>query len=106
MLGFLSGDWSLPILPTLIITILTLGMISQLYPTSGKLKISVLVYIFMITGMGITSFGRLEALQTFPTLIIAIGASLFMVSDRMLGWNKFKTPFYLAEGIILFTYYS
>ena len=106
MLGFLSGDWSLPILPTLIITILTLGMISQLYPTSGKLKIPVLVYIFMITGMGITSFGRLEALQTFPTLIGAIGASLFMISDGVLGWNKFKNPFYLAAGIILITYYS
>ena len=106
MLGFLSGDWSLPILPTLIITILALGMISQLYPTSGKLKIPVLVYIFMIAGMGITSFGRLEALQTFPTLIGAIGASLFMISDGVLGWNKFKNPFHLAEGIILITYYS
>ena len=106
MLGFLSGDWSLPILPTLIITILALGMISQLYTTSGKLKIPVLVYIFMITGIGITSFGRLEALQTFPTLIGAIVASLFMISDGVLGWNKFKNPFHLAEGIILITYYS
>ena len=106
MLGFLSGDWSLPILPTLIITILALGMISQLYPTSGKLKIPVLVYIFMIAGMGITSFGRLEALQTFPTLIGAIVASLFMISDGVLGWNKFKNPFHLAEAIILITYYS
>ena len=106
MLGFLSGDWSLPILPTLIITILALGMISQLYPTSGKLKIPVLVYIFMIAGMGVTSFGRLEALQTFPTFIGAIGASLFMISDGVLGWNKFKNPFHLAEGIILITYYS
>ena len=106
MLGFLSGDWSLPILPTLIITILALGMISQLYPISGKLKIPVLVYIFMIAGMGVTSFGRLEALQTFPTFIGAIGASLFMISDGVLGWNKFKNPFHLAEGIILITYYS
>ena len=106
MLGFLSGDWSLPILPTLIITILALGMISQLYTTSGKLKIPVLVYIFMIAGMGITSFGRLETLQTFPTLIGTIGASLFMISDGVLGWNKFKNPFHLAEGIILITYYS
>lgn len=106
MLGFLSGDWSLPILPTLIITILALGMISQLYTTSGKLKIPVLVYIFMIAGMGVTSFGRLEALQTFPTFIGAIGASLFMISDGVLGWNKFKNPFHLAEGIILITYYS
>ena len=106
MLGFLSGDWSLPILPTLIITILALGMVFQLYPTLEKLKIPVLVYIFMIAGMGITSFGRLEALQTFPTLIGAIGASLFMISDGVLGWNKFKNPFHLAAGIILITYYS
>ena len=106
MLGFLSGDWSLPILPTLIITILALGMFSQLYPTSGKLKIPVLVYILMIAGMGITSFGRIDALQSFSALIGSMGASLFMISDGVLGWNKFKNPFNLAEGIILITYYS
>jgi len=106
ILGFLSGNWSFPLLSTLTITILALGMILQLYPSAGKLKIPVLVYIIVITGMGITSFGRLEALQTFPTLIGAIGASLFMISDGVLGWNKFKNPFHLAEGIILITYYS
>ena len=106
MLGFLSGDWSLPILPTLIITILALGMISQLYPISGKLKIPVLVYIFMIAGMGISAFGRLDALQSFSALIGSMGASLFMVSDGVLGWNKFKNPIHLAEAIILITYYS
>jgi uncharacterized membrane protein YhhN len=35
-----------------------------------------------------------------------MGASLFMISDGVLGWNKFKNPFNLAEGIILITYYS
>jgi hypothetical protein len=29
-----------------------------------------------------------------------------MISDGVLGWNKFKNPFHLAEGIILITYYS
>ena len=106
MLGFLSSDWSLPMLPTLIITILALGMFFQLYPTLGKLKIPVLVYILMIAGMGITSFGRLDALQSFSALIGSMGASLFMISDGVLGWNKFKNPFNLAEGIILITYYS
>ena len=85
MLGFLSGGRSLPMLPTLIITILALGMIFQLYPTLEKLKIPDLVYIFMIAGMRITSFRRLEALQNFPTLIGAIDASLFMISDGVLG---------------------
>ena len=106
MVGFLSGDWSIPILPTIIIIILVIGMVSQLYPTAGKLKIPVLVYITVIAGMGITAFGRLEAFQSTPAMIGAIGATLFMVSDGVRGWNKFKSPFYLAEGIILFTYYS
>ena len=106
MVGFLSGDWSIPILPTIIIIILVIGMVSQLYPTAGKLKIPVLVYITVIAGMGITAFGRLEAFQSTPAMIGAIGATLFMVSDGVLGWNKFKSPFYVAEGIILFTYYS
>ena len=79
---------------------------SQLYPTSGKLKIPVLVYITVIAGMGITAFGRLESIQSTPAMIGALGATLFMISDGILGWNKFKKPFHLAEGIILLTYYS
>ena len=106
MVGFLSDDWSIPILPIIIIIILVIGMVSQLYPSAGKLKIPVLVYITVIAGMGITAFGRFEALQSTPAIIGAIGATLFMVSDGVLGWNKFKSPFYVAEGIILFTYYS
>ena len=69
MLGFLSGDWSLPILPTLIITILALGMISQLYTTSGKLKIPVLVYIFMIAGMGVRLSEDLKLFKHFQPLL-------------------------------------
>ena len=106
MVGFLSDDWSIPILPIIIIIILVIGMVSQLYPSAEKLKIPVLVYIAVIAGMGITAFGRFEALQSTPAIIGAIGATLFMVSDGVLGWNKFKSPFYVAEGIILFTYYS
>ena len=106
MVAFISCDWSVPILPTIIIIILAMGMISQLYPIAGKLKIPVLVYITTIAGMGITAFGRLEAVQSTPSMIGAIGATLFMVSDGVLGWNKFKKPFHLAEGIILFSYYS
>jgi len=106
ILGFLSGNWSFPLFPTLIITILALGMILQLYPSTRKLKILVLVYITVITGMGISAFGRLDAFQSFSALIGSMGASLFMVSDGVLGWNKFKKPFHLADGIILFSYYS
>ena len=106
MVAFISCDWSVPILPTIIIIILAMGMISQLYPTAGKLKIPVLVYITTIAGMGITAFGKLEAIQSTPAIIGAMGATLFMISDGILGWNKFKKPFHLAEGIILLTYYS
>ncbi len=106
MVALISCDWSVPIFPTIIIIILAMGMISQLYPTSGKLKIPVLVYITVIAGMGITAFGRLEAIQSTPAIIGAMGATLFMISDGILGWNKFKKPFHLAEGIILVAYYS
>ena len=38
MLGFLSSDWSLPMLPTLIITILALGMFFSTLSHLGKIK--------------------------------------------------------------------
>ena len=80
-------------------------MITQLYPKAGKLKIPVVIYIAVIGAMGFSAFGRLEAFQSTPTMLGAVGATLFMISDGVLGWNKFKNKFPLAEAIILITYY-
>ena len=55
--------------------------------------------------MGISAFGRFEAFQSTPSMLGALGATLFMISDGVLGWKKFKEPFPLAEAIILTTYY-
>lgn len=105
ILGFISTGWKFPFLPTSLILILSIGMILKIYPNVGKLRIPVLIYISIIACMGISALGRLEAFQSTPSMLGALGATLFMISDGVLGWNKFKKPFPLAEAIILTTYY-
>ena len=105
IMGFLSSEWLLPFVPTIVILILSISMITQLYPKAGKLKIPVVIYIAVIGAMGFSAFGRFEAFQSTHTMLGAVGATLFMISDGVLGWNKFKNKFPLAEAIILITYY-
>lgn len=90
---------------TVLIFILSTEMVTQLYPSADQLKFPALLYIFIIAVMGVTAFGRWDAFQTQSSFYGAMGASLFMISDGVLGWNKFKNSFPVAEAIMLLTYY-
>jgi len=92
-------------LPSIIITVIALGILYRLNPPVGKLKLPVIVYIVVIATLGISAFGRLEALSTFSAIMGTTGAVLFIISDGVLSWNKFKQHFPAAQAIILATYY-
>ena len=75
-------------------------------PFSGKMKIPIIVYIIIIAIMGWVAMERLNYIPTLGTLLAAIGAVLFMISDAVLALNKFRKPFISAELIILATYFA
>ncbi len=56
--------------------------------------------------MGWMAIERLNSAPTLGTVLAAIGAILFMISDAVLALNKFKKSFFSAELIILTTYYT
>lgn len=90
-------------LPIVLLSILYLKII---LPYSGKKTLPVIIYIVIIAIMGWTALERFHNIQTFGTLFAAIGAVLFMLSDSILAYNKFRKQFSSAELIILSTYYA
>jgi len=100
--GVLVFSWPL----TILIVLAAVFMISQLWASSGKLRLPVMIYILVITTMGLTAWSHFSAVLSTLAQAAAWGATLFMISDSTLAWNRFKTPFKSAEGIILATYYA
>lgn len=93
--------------PTILVIVLTaVFMITQLWNSSGKLRVPILIYIIVISAMVFTAWSHFYSVLTPLSQVAALGATLFMISDSILAWNRFKTPFKSAEGIILLTYYT
>ena len=73
---------------------------------SGKMKLPIIIYITMIMIMVWMAIERFHSDPTLRTVLPAIGAILFMISDAVLALNKFRKPFFNAELIILTTYFT
>lgn len=67
------------------------GMPTEMYGPVG-------VYILVITIMAAQAIGRAQVLQTWPSWLVAWGAVSFMISDIILGYNRFVSP--IADGSI------
>jgi uncharacterized membrane protein YhhN len=91
----------------LIIILCSLAIIlsSVLLPYAGKIKIPVLLYILVILMMAWQAWERWIKLNETGALLAGIGASLFLLSDWTLAYDKFKKAIKNADFIILSTYY-
>jgi len=79
------------------------GMFLVLRSGLGKMKVPVLFYILVIlimSGLAWECYLQLELLQT---LFAACGAILFLISDALLAWNRFRMKFKSAQFLILGT---
>jgi uncharacterized membrane protein YhhN len=91
---------------TIFIVLAAVFIMSTLWASSGKLRLPVMIYILVISTMGLTAWSHYNAVLSPLAQAAAWGATLFMISDSTLAWNRFNKPFKSAEGIILATYYS
>jgi len=67
----------------------------------GRLQIPVLIYMVVITVMGIfASFSKR------PVNGVLVGALFFIVSDSLIAINKFIHPFPYSTIFVIITYYS
>lgn len=75
-------------------------------PKLGKLKVPVLIYILVILVMVWMAWERWSQTGRTGSILAAVGASLFMISDAILAINRFREKFESAHALNLITYYA
>lgn len=70
------------------------------------LRLPVLAYVGVIATMAAQAWGRHRVLRNPASLLVAAGASLFMLSDSLLAINRFVQPLPWAAVGVLATYYA
>jgi uncharacterized membrane protein YhhN len=82
------------------------GMYGLLAPHLGRLRLPVIAYIVAIGTMTWFGLERWHVQGTGSALLAATGAILFLLSDSILGLNRFRRRFRAAEWLVLSTYWT
>ena len=80
------------------------ALIYMLYPVLGDLRIPVIIYTLVIISMGISALLRRGRTLEKSFVLIYSGALMFIMSDAMLGINKFLSPLVQSDLLIMATY--
>jgi alkylglycerol monooxygenase len=70
------------------------------------LRAPVAAYVLVIALMAAQAIGRAAALRDGPSLLVALGAGFFMLSDSLLATNRFVQPLPWSQVWVLSTYYA
>jgi len=90
----------------------TLGIGAAMYAflwTGGlpaTLRAPVAAYVLVIALMAAQAIGRATVLRDGPSVLVAVGAGFFMLSDSLLATNRFVQPLPMAQVWVLATYYA
>lgn len=76
-----------------------------LRPSLGAMKVPVLLYMTMILIMAVTAWNRYLAFTSHSARLAAIGAVIFILSDTLLAWDRFRHPFHLSRLLVGLTYF-
>ncbi|MBT7086502.1 MAG: lysoplasmalogenase [Desulfobacterales bacterium] len=83
-----------------IILLFTATMVVFLIPSLGKHLVPVIVYIVLISAMGVSA-----AFLNRPLSTVYAGAFFFIISDSMIAINKFLSPFPYSTFFIISFYF-
>ncbi len=81
------------------------AMLVVLWPRVGRLRVAVVIYAIVLTAMWLAAAARSTVLGDSAAQLALIGASLFMLSDGVLAWDRFINRFSLARMLVLATYF-
>lgn len=70
-----------------------------------RLRPPVVAYVALLLIMAGQATSRAAHLHTAPALHACLGAALFVLSDSLLAWNRFRNPFPGAQALIHATYF-
>lgn len=82
------------------------AIIYMLYPGLEEMMIPVIFYTIIIIAMGITALLRRGWTRDKSFIMTYSGALLFIMSDALIGINKFMNPIVQAPLLIMATYIS
>jgi len=96
-----------PSFSSLLIILVYAGLVFLvLYRSLGRYQWPVLFYVLAISAMAWLAVSRHLGLLERSSLLAMIGALLFLFSDSVNAVNRFKKPFWLAQILILGTYFA
>jgi uncharacterized membrane protein YhhN len=94
--------------PLVLVALLAYGavLLRALWPRLGGLRAPVAVYAAVLLGMAWQAAARWDVDDTGRALLAALGAGLFVVSDSVLAWERFREPRAYGHAVVLATYYA
>jgi len=101
--GFHSGD----LVVGAVLLVIGAAIFSYLRPGLGRMRVPVLIYVVVVLFMvdrAVSAFYGTYFSRT-QAWLLAVGATMFMLSDLLLAVNRFRRPF-KAEAMGLFLYYG
>lgn len=85
---------------------LGLLLLRALWPgVPPRLRLAVALYVLVILAMAVQATGRAVERHDLSSLLAASGATLFVASDALLAWDRFRAPFRASRAVVLSTYY-
>jgi uncharacterized membrane protein YhhN len=106
ILAFSHGLRTLSFSPLLIVLAYAGLVFLFLYRSLGKYRWPVLFYVLAVSAMAWLAVSRHLGLMERSSLLAMIGALLFLFSDSVNAVNRFKKSFWLAQILILGTYFA
>jgi uncharacterized membrane protein YhhN len=73
---------------------------------SSALRAPVSVYVLAMVAMTSLAAYRASDVHSAGTLVAAIGAALFLISDAALAIDRFRRPFARSQVVVLGTYFA
>jgi uncharacterized membrane protein YhhN len=97
---------STPNLPSLVFYLVYVaGFQAVLWKHLNKLKLPVIVYSLVLAAMSWLALSKTIEHHNHQTFHAFVGSLMFVASDSLLAFAKFKSPFRFAEILILSTYF-
>ncbi|HVR63272.1 MAG TPA: lysoplasmalogenase [Polyangia bacterium] len=101
-----GGAFWPPPWPAGFVALLSIALVSLLWPGLGVMKAPVVVYAVAITAMVAAACKTVNGpLPAVAAGAATVGAFLFYVSDATLAWNRFRRRFPHAAALTLATYW-
>lgn len=98
-LTYVAAFWSAPWLAPVagIVVVGAVGFVALLWPGLGKMRVPVLVYMAAIATMVTKAWGAGP--------LAGLGATVFMVSDGILGYDRFRRPVPRRDLAVMLPYW-